>query len=153
VSFPDADRKAREQLVLAENYIRRLQVGRQKSAFGSDDAVCLYSEGAEKSPDVLGNILVSAYAEGAEASLLVTHERIVGVGTARHKGMSGSVLSRGRAGRTLSRILRGEYHKSAVGLGPEFSAIWAQKKPASHIETRACRSIDFNACSCRRCFR
>ena len=97
VSFPAVDWTAREQLVLTENDIWSFFVSRCESSFGAYRAVCLYSEGAEKSGEVLGNIFVSAYAQGAEASLLITHAGIVDVGTARHKGMRKSVLSRGRA--------------------------------------------------------
>jgi len=97
VSFPAVDWTAREQLVLTEDDIWSFCVGRCESSFGAYRAVCLYSEGAEKSAEVLGNIFVSAYAQGAEASLLITHAGIVGIGTARHKGMRKSVLTRGRA--------------------------------------------------------
>lgn len=87
VRFPRGDGKTRQELVFAKDDVRRTGAGCLQDSISSDDAFSLYPERSKEPSDVLGNVFVTAHAKGAQGSLFLAHNGMVGNGLNAHKCM------------------------------------------------------------------
>src|SRR5205807_6192194 len=91
VILPWSDWNTRQQLVLAENDVRRNFLRSFHRSFDPDDRLGGYSVLAKKPGDMLRNELVPAHAEGAERRTILAHDIIVDGRTNRDKSSRKSV--------------------------------------------------------------
>ena len=78
IVLPRGERKAGEQLVLAENDVWRGLSCSIDRAFNTYDAFRNKPECPEIAANMLGHKLVTPHAESAERRILMAHENIVG---------------------------------------------------------------------------
>ena len=78
IALPRGERKAGEQLVLAENDVWRSASCSINRAFYSYDTFSRKTELPEIPANVLGHKFVTPHAESAERRMVMAHENIVG---------------------------------------------------------------------------